>query len=72
MEEWPEKKLLLKEITKQTHLAFAKRHVGVSPNIWKKVLWSDETKIDFLAIKENAMSGANAAPLITPRIPSPQ
>ena len=26
---------------------FAKRHVGDSPNIWKKVLWSDETKIEF-------------------------
>ena len=25
---------------------FAKRHVGDSPNIWKKVLWSDETKIE--------------------------
>ena len=48
MEEWPEKKLLLKEENKQTHLVFAKRHVGDSPNIWKKVLWSDETKIYFL------------------------
>ena len=27
-------------------------------------------KLSFLAIKENAMSGANATPLITPRIPS--
>ena len=25
---------------------FAKRHVGDTPNIWKKVLWSDETKIE--------------------------
>ena len=25
---------------------FAKRHVGDSPNIWKKVLWSDKTKIE--------------------------
>jgi hypothetical protein len=25
---------------------FAKRHVGDSPNIWKQVLWSDETKIE--------------------------
>jgi hypothetical protein len=23
-----------------------KRHVGYSPNIWKKVFWSDETKIE--------------------------
>ena len=25
---------------------FAKRHVGNSPNIGKKVLWSDETNIE--------------------------
>ena len=25
---------------------FAKRHMGDSPNIWKKVLWSDETQIE--------------------------
>ncbi|CDQ57010.1 unnamed protein product [Oncorhynchus mykiss] len=27
-------------------VARKKRHVGESPNIWKKVLWSDETKIE--------------------------
>ena len=48
---------------------FANRHVGDSPNIWKKVLWSDETKIEFWAIKENAMSGTNPTTLITPRTP---
>ena len=46
---WPEKKLFLKAKNKQTHLVFAKRHVGDSPNIWKKVLWSDETKIELFA-----------------------
>ena len=25
---------------------FAKKHVGDSPNIWKKVHWSDETEIE--------------------------
>ncbi|MBN3272188.1 TCB1 transposase, partial [Polyodon spathula] len=40
------KKPLLKEKNKQTRLVFTKRHVGDSPNIWKKVLWSDETKIE--------------------------
>uniref|UniRef100_A0AAZ3SG63 Transposase Tc1-like domain-containing protein n=1 Tax=Oncorhynchus tshawytscha TaxID=74940 RepID=A0AAZ3SG63_ONCTS len=40
------KKPLLKEKNKQTHLVLAKRHVGESPNIWKKVLWSDENKIE--------------------------
>ena len=44
-EEWTEKKPLLKEKNKQTRLVFAKRHVGYTPNIWKKVLWSDETKM---------------------------
>jgi hypothetical protein len=29
-------------------------------------------KWSFLAIEENAMSGANPTPLITPRTPSPQ
>ena len=28
---------------------FTKRHVGDSPNIWKKLLWSDETKIELFA-----------------------
>ena len=31
----------------QTRLVFAKRHVGDSPNIWKKILWSDETNLAF-------------------------
>jgi hypothetical protein len=39
MEEWP-------GINKQTCLVFAKRHVGDSPNIWKKVVWSEETKTE--------------------------
>ena len=30
-----------------------------------KVVWSDETKIELLAIQENYMSGANPTPLIT-------
>ena len=32
------KKLLLKETNKQTGLVFTKRHVGDSPNMWKKGL----------------------------------
>ena len=39
------KKPLLKEKISK-HVVFTKRHVGDSPNIWKKVLWSDETKIE--------------------------
>ena len=41
-----QKEPLLKVKNKETRLVFAKRHVGDSPNIWKKVLWSDETKIE--------------------------
>ena len=37
---------LFNEENKQTRLVFAKKHVGESPNIWKKLLWSDETKIE--------------------------
>ena len=29
-----------------TEKVFTKRHVGDSPNIWKKVLWSDESKTE--------------------------
>jgi hypothetical protein len=35
-----------KKKNKQTRLVFAKRHVGDSPNIWKTILWSDETKME--------------------------
>jgi hypothetical protein len=35
------KRQFLKEKNKQTRLVFTRRHVGDSPNIWKKVLWSD-------------------------------
>uniref|UniRef100_A0AAZ3P198 Transposase Tc1-like domain-containing protein n=1 Tax=Oncorhynchus tshawytscha TaxID=74940 RepID=A0AAZ3P198_ONCTS len=39
------KKPLLKQKNRQTRLVFTKRHGGDSPNIWKKVLWSEKTKI---------------------------
>ena len=38
-----QKNPLLKEINKQTHLVFTKRHVGDYPNILKKILWSSIT-----------------------------
>jgi hypothetical protein len=40
------KKPFLKDKYKQTHLVFSKRHVGDSPNIWKKDIWSGETKME--------------------------
>jgi hypothetical protein len=40
------KKTLFKEKNKQTCLVFGKRHMGDYPNIWKKILWSDETKME--------------------------
>jgi hypothetical protein len=47
MKEWPEKShCLIKEKHLQTCMVFAEMHVGDSPNIWKKVLCSDETKIE--------------------------
>jgi hypothetical protein len=36
------------ENNKQTFLVFAKMHEGDSPNIWKKELWPDETKIELV------------------------
>jgi len=44
--------------TEQKSIEFTKRHVGDSPNMWKKVLWLDETKMA-------------QTQLITPRTPSP-
>ncbi|CDR00860.1 unnamed protein product, partial [Oncorhynchus mykiss] len=36
------RKPLLKDIHKKCHLKFATSHLGDTPNMWKKVLWSDE------------------------------
>uniref|UniRef100_A0A8C7IDD5 Transposase n=1 Tax=Oncorhynchus kisutch TaxID=8019 RepID=A0A8C7IDD5_ONCKI len=40
------RKPFLKDIHKKCHLKFATSHLGDTPNMWKKVLWSDETKIE--------------------------
>ena len=39
------KKPLVSDKNRKAHFEFAKRHVGDSPNVLRKVLWSDETKI---------------------------
>ncbi|KAL0150495.1 hypothetical protein M9458_054312 [Cirrhinus mrigala] len=40
------RKPLLKENHKKSRLQFATSHVGDTANMWKKVLWSDETKME--------------------------
>uniref|UniRef100_A0A8C7KC88 Transposase Tc1-like domain-containing protein n=1 Tax=Oncorhynchus kisutch TaxID=8019 RepID=A0A8C7KC88_ONCKI len=40
------RKPFLKDIHKKCHLKFATSHLGDTSNMWKKVLWSDETKIE--------------------------
>lgn len=40
------RKALLKENHKKSRLQFATSHVGDTANMWKKVLWSDETKME--------------------------
>ncbi|MCJ8733927.1 hypothetical protein PDJAM_G00229400 [Pangasius djambal] len=44
------RKPLLKESHKKSHLQFATSHVGDTANMWKKVLWSDETKIELFGL----------------------
>lgn len=40
------RKPFLKDIHKKCNLKFATSHLGDTPNMWKKVLWSDETKFE--------------------------
>uniref|UniRef100_A0A8K9XX01 Transposase Tc1-like domain-containing protein n=1 Tax=Oncorhynchus mykiss TaxID=8022 RepID=A0A8K9XX01_ONCMY len=40
------RKPFLKDIHKKCRLKFATSHLGDTPNMWKKALWSDETKIE--------------------------
>ncbi|MEY6612833.1 hypothetical protein [Listeria monocytogenes] len=40
------RKPLLTENHKKSRLQFATSHVGDTANMWKKVLWSDETKME--------------------------
>ena len=61
-------KPLLSAKNKKARCQFAKRHVGESQNVWRKVLWSEETKI--FGHQKNAMSGANPTHHITQRTPS--
>jgi hypothetical protein len=64
---------LLKEKNKQTCLVFAKRHMWETPQTYgRRYSGQMRLKLSFLAIKENAISGTNPTPCITPRIPSPQ
>uniref|UniRef100_A0A8K9XYG5 Tc1-like transposase DDE domain-containing protein n=1 Tax=Oncorhynchus mykiss TaxID=8022 RepID=A0A8K9XYG5_ONCMY len=67
------RKPFLKDIHKKCCLKFATNHLGDTPNMWKKVLWSDETKIELFgnATMQNVMFGVKATQLITLNTPSP-
>jgi hypothetical protein len=67
MEEWPEKKALLKEKNKQTRLVFAKCMWETPQMYGRRYSGQMRLKCSFLAIKENVMSVANPTPLITVR-----
>ena len=45
------RKQLLKYSHKSSHLEFARSHVGDTANMWKKMLWSDETKMLLSGLK---------------------
>jgi hypothetical protein len=68
MEEWPEKShCLKKKISK--HVWCLPKGMWESPQTHGR-RFSGQMKKSFLAIKENAMSGANPTPLITTRTTS--
>ena len=41
----------LLKVSHKSCLQFARSHVGDTANMWKKVLWSDETKIELSGLK---------------------
>lgn len=49
---------------KKKPLEFAKSHVQDSVNMWKKVLGSEETRLNFLALAQSIMFGGNPMQLI--------
>ena len=50
------KRPLLKKDHMKSHLEFAQRHVGDFKVNWKKVLWSDEKKLSFVAKTKHCAS----------------
>uniref|UniRef100_A0A9J7YKB1 Transposase Tc1-like domain-containing protein n=1 Tax=Cyprinus carpio carpio TaxID=630221 RepID=A0A9J7YKB1_CYPCA len=44
--------LLFKKAHVQAHLKFAREHPNYSEKVWRKVLWSDETNIEFFGINK--------------------
>ena len=45
------RKPLLEESHKKSCFQFARNYVGDTANMWKKVFWSDETKIELFGLK---------------------
>ncbi|CDQ69096.1 unnamed protein product [Oncorhynchus mykiss] len=64
------RKQFLKDIHKKCCLKFATSHVGDTPNMWKKVLWSDETKIELFGnnAKRNVWRKSNTAEHTIPTV----
>ncbi len=63
---------LLKKSHVQAHLKFANEHLNDSEKAWKKVLWSDETKMSSLPSTRLVVFGGREMLTITPRTPSLQ
>uniref|UniRef100_A0AAY5KP04 Transposase Tc1-like domain-containing protein n=1 Tax=Esox lucius TaxID=8010 RepID=A0AAY5KP04_ESOLU len=56
----------------QAWLKFAKTNIKSPKSMWENVLWSDETKVELLAIIPKGMFGVKTTLHITQRTPYPQ
>ena len=52
-------KPLLKKKHRKDHMAFVEKHLNDAAGMWRKVLWSDETKIELFGLNSKHYIGAS-------------